>query len=237
MKKTPLSKEYTAEYYLTDCDGFREFSKGELGARHKKALAYLKVKPSEKILDIGCGRGELVKECNRLGAWTMGIDYSIAAVRISRDTAKSGVIIAASATYLPFSEETFDKVTLLDVVEHLDSFDLSACFEEIHRVLRKEGILLISTPNTFRKLVRWWDRLSFRPEQLSLLSPKLVYYLHTMHVNEHNPISLKRILLKNGFRGKIKFWFPEVAYLPFWRTIVYRVFFFCGSIWCVARKR
>jgi len=237
VRKTPPPEEYTTEYYLTDCEGFRDFSSGGISARHKKVLAYLEVKPQQRVIDIGCGRGELVRECNRLGAWAIGIDYSPAAVRISHHTAKQGVIITASATHLPFRGGTFDKVILIDVVEHLDKSDLCVCLGEINRVLRRGGVLLIETPNTWRKLVGWWSRFTFRPEQLALFSAKSLYYVQTMHVNEQNPLSLKRILHQNGFSSKIRFHFPEIAYLSFWKTTIYRIFFLCGPIWCRARKK
>lgn len=234
MRKTPLPEEYTREYYLNACEGFREFQMGKLSPRHRIVLKYLNVKPVERVLDIGCGRGELVRESERLGAYAVGIDYSPAAIKLSRD---SGATIAANATYLPFTDETFDKVALIDVVEHLDQHDFNACLMEISRVLKTGGILLIETPNRLRRLIRWWDRLVFQPQLLTLLSPELPYYLRTMHVNEQSPFSLRRTLSQNGFRCKIRFWFPEIAGLPFWKTIGYRLFFFCGPMLFLAWQK
>lgn len=239
MRKTPPPEEYTLEYYLNACEGFWEFQRGEeFSPRHRIALQYLNIKPGERVLDIGCGRGELVKEINRLGAYAAGIDYSPASMRLSRD---SGAALAASATHLPFPTATFDKVTLIDVVEHLDQHDLCVCLREIKRVLKSEGILFIETPNTLRRLVRWWDRVVFEPEWLaewlSQFTPKVTRYFQTMHVNEQSPFSLRRTLSQNGFRCKIRFWFPEIEGLPFWKTLGYRLLFFCGPMLCLAWKK
>jgi ubiquinone/menaquinone biosynthesis C-methylase UbiE len=55
--------------------------------------------------------------------------------------------ICADAHYLPFKGKIFDKVCMYEVIEHVES-PLS-CLKEIHRVLKKNGILEVSTPNVF----------------------------------------------------------------------------------------
>jgi len=48
---------------------------------------------------------------------------------------------------MPFDNEQFDVVLLIEVVEHLRSDILDATLREIHRVMRPGGVLLITTPN------------------------------------------------------------------------------------------
>jgi len=55
--------------------------------------------------------------------------------------------ICADAHHLPFKGKIFDKVCMYEVIEHVES-PLS-CLKEIHRVLKKNGILEVSTPNVF----------------------------------------------------------------------------------------
>ena len=55
--------------------------------------------------------------------------------------------ICADAHRLPFKEKIFDKVCMYEVIEHLENPLL--CLKEIYRVLRKNGILEVSTPNVF----------------------------------------------------------------------------------------
>src|SRR5450432_2646134 len=79
---------YTEKYFLTACEGYNEFiaSEGEhLSRRLDAAFALATVKPGMKVLDIGCGRGEILRHCAQLGADAFGIDYAVVAVQLSQD--------------------------------------------------------------------------------------------------------------------------------------------------------
>ena len=57
---------YTKEYFLHACEGYEEFSEtqGErLSRRLSAALAVAAVTPGMKVLDVGCGRGEILRHC------------------------------------------------------------------------------------------------------------------------------------------------------------------------------
>ncbi len=79
---------YTEEYFLTACEGYNEFiaTEGEhLSRRLKAAFALAAVEPGMKVLDIGCGRGEILRHCANLGADAYGIDYAAVAVNMSQE--------------------------------------------------------------------------------------------------------------------------------------------------------
>jgi hypothetical protein len=102
-KRTPTPNEYTEEYFLTNCGGFKEYLKGEIPLRHMRALEYLQVNRGEAILDTGCRRREFLRTCDKKGAIAIGIDYSPAAVKISgRGNDANVVLIQANATALTF---------------------------------------------------------------------------------------------------------------------------------------
>src|SRR5260370_36299809 len=74
---------YTEEYFLNACEGYEEFSEthGErLSRRLSAAFAVAAVQPGMKVLDVGCGRGEILRHCARLGADAFGVDYAPVAV-------------------------------------------------------------------------------------------------------------------------------------------------------------
>jgi len=54
---------------------------------------------------------------------------------------------------LPFQDETFDFVTLLNIIEHVEELDFT--LKEIYRVLKKGGVFLLATPNA----TSWYNRL------------------------------------------------------------------------------
>src|SRR3990172_1763304 len=81
---------YTEDYFLTACEGYEEFveSHGEhLSRRLTAAFDVASVEPGMRVLDVGCGRGEILRHCAQLGARAHGIDYADVAARISRDVA------------------------------------------------------------------------------------------------------------------------------------------------------
>lgn len=94
-----------------------------------------------RILDVGCGTGANLEMLKKYGA-SEGVDVSDDALEFCR---KKGLKVHKGlAEELPFADETFDLVTALDVVEHLD--DDVAGLAEMHRILKKGGKTLIFVP-------------------------------------------------------------------------------------------
>lgn len=86
-----------------------------------------------KILELGPG-------LHRSGDTTVAIDKSPdSQAEIIRDFAKRGI---------PFEDNTFDEVRCYDVIEHIEEYqDLIFTFNEIHRVLKNDGVFHFTTPN------------------------------------------------------------------------------------------
>ncbi len=94
-----------------------------------------------KILDVGCGTGANLEMLSQFGD-SEGVDVSDDAIEFCR---KKGLTVHKGlAERLPFEDESFDFVTALDVVEHLD--DDIAGLGEMLRVLKKGGETLIFVP-------------------------------------------------------------------------------------------
>lgn len=105
-----------------------------------------------RALDLGCGTGLNLEHLQRYAQVT-GTDYYEEALdfclaRGYRDLCK------ADAAFLPFKEQYFDIVTALDVIEHLDD-DLTA-LQELYRVVRPGGLLIVSVP-AYKFLWTYWD--------------------------------------------------------------------------------
>ena len=94
-----------------------------------------------RILDVGCGTGANLEMLSEYGQ-AEGVDISDEALEFCR---KKGLnVTKGSAENLPHEDETFDLVTGLDVIEHLD--DDVAGLSEMYRVLRPGGKILIFVP-------------------------------------------------------------------------------------------
>ncbi len=94
-----------------------------------------------KILDVGCGTGANLEMLANFGE-SEGVDVSDDALEFCK--AKGLKAHKGLAEKLPFEDESFDIVTALDVVEHLD--DDIAGLKEMHRVLKTGGRTLIFVP-------------------------------------------------------------------------------------------
>lgn len=95
-----------------------------------------------RILDVGCGTGANLEMLAQFGE-TEGVDVSEDALAFCRARGLSDVKLGA-AEQLPYADASFDLVTALDVVEHLD--DDAAGLSEMRRVLRPGGRALLFVP-------------------------------------------------------------------------------------------
>ena len=94
------------------------------------------------ILDVGCGTGANLEMLAQFGA-AEGVDLSAEALSFCQERGLRNVK-QGEAEALPYDAESFDLVTGLDVVEHLD--DDLAGLKEMRRVLRRGGRALLFVP-------------------------------------------------------------------------------------------
>jgi len=255
---------YTPDYFLGACEGYEEYlaTQGEhLSRRLAAAFRVAGVAQGMQVLDVGCGRGEILRHCARIGADAYGIDYAAAAVHLSRAVAQAERhapgrigVYQADAKHLPFPDSAFDRVLLFDVVEHLYPWELRQALAEVHRVLKPGGRIIIHTaPNRWYdayayplvRLVRTWmgegERYPANPRALNVAVNVEV------HVNEQDPLSLRQALRQASFR-RIQVWLDSPPQQrqegPILTALRYVAFhwppfrwFFEREVFAVAQKR
>lgn len=128
---------------------------------------YLEVRPEDRVLEIGCGSGALLR---RLPA---KVRYGVEPAASLLDTSREFQGIIAAAENLPFADEAFDLVFFKHALHHVT--DKRRAFDEAVRVTRKGGRVAFIEPNAVhphRRLVARPDGFFRRNRILSrLLSP------------------------------------------------------------------
>lgn len=102
---------------------------------------------AKKILDIGCGSGDLLCAFKSLGLQVKGVDISSKAIKIAGEKVDQVNVYACDVAKerLPFKGKFFDIVTAVEVVEHLSCE--TNFFKEAFRVLKPGGLFFMTTPN------------------------------------------------------------------------------------------
>lgn len=103
---------------------------------------FFKNKSGLKILDVGCGTGAVIEYLRFKNQQAMGIDASSIAVDYCRQ--KNLPVEKSEAHKTKFSEEVFDVVLALDLLEHLENPE--EAIKEMKRILKQGGLLIITVP-------------------------------------------------------------------------------------------
>ncbi len=139
--------------------------------------------PTGRLLEIGCGRGDLLRVASEAGYEADGCDL------VTSESVSLGVTVRATAFRgAGYPSALFDVVITRNTIEHL--FDPAAELAEIRRVLRPGGRLYIKVPNVdfehgIRCLAVFGKLRAFHPP---------------WHLNHFSARTLERFLWRGGFR-------------------------------------
>lgn len=140
-----------------------------------------------RILDVGCGTGLNAAQLTRHGHDVFGIDVSPVAIEKLRAQGIKGSVVDIEANPLPLPENAFDLVYASEVIEHC--VDTARFLRNLRRVLKQDGTLLLSTPNS----AFWVYRT------LGLLGYAASEYQHPGHVRFFSKRSLAAAIEACGF--------------------------------------
>jgi SAM-dependent methyltransferase len=119
---------------------------------------------NKKLLEIGCGTGYVLSGLSSSTDFQLsGSDIHVEGLKYAKERVPSAEFIQMDATAMPFKNE-FDAIGAFDVIEHISEDELA--LKNIHRSLRKNGVLYISVP---QYMFMWSsiDEISFHKRRYS----------------------------------------------------------------------
>ena len=118
----------------------------DLWSEHLARYAFARLYAAGKhVLDAGCGTGYGSSELGSSAAGVTSFDVAPEALEYARAHFNIPRFVRAACAAMPFAERSFDLVVAFEVIEHLQ--DYRAFLAECARVLKNEGLLIVSSPN------------------------------------------------------------------------------------------
>ena len=119
-------------------------------ARIEESAALLAIGPGQRVLDAGCGSGLMAARAVEAGAAeVLGVDANPEAIEFARSTYAHPAVHfrAGLVDQLDFAPGSFDRISFLEVIEHVGRPQGAAVLVAFHRFLAPGGRLVVSTPN------------------------------------------------------------------------------------------
>lgn len=135
----------------TDRDDSFTWHRYDEGCRWRHVAGAL-ARHDERVLDLGAGNGAIELAFLRGGWRIISVDrgWNPDVVALERVTGQRLHRVVADAAMLPFAPNSFGTILCLETLEHLP--DATRAGEEMHRVLKPEGVALVTTPPRVRYL-------------------------------------------------------------------------------------
>lgn len=156
---------------------------------HKKFLSLYPTFPEgTKILDVGCGRGELLQELRKRGCECWGVDFDELTIRAAKERLRLQNLFSMDLIEFLGKKDLpeFDIITSFEVIEHLD--DPLSFLQGIKKHLKKSGKIILSTPSRERLMPDEysWDfpptHLSrWNEEAIATLAKKINFEISSVH--------------------------------------------------------
>lgn len=173
-----------------------------LKRRARKIIEELDLKKEEKVLEVGCGNGYYLSLLNRLD-----LDLNLTGIDIDEPALKDAAkfignnkvkLILADGSKIPFPVNSFDKVVISEVIEHVD--DEGVVLKEAYRVLKKGGVLTLTTCNIYYPFL--WDPVNWILQHFFNTHIKSGFWagIWNQHTRMYKKEKVESLLKQAGFK-------------------------------------
>jgi protein-L-isoaspartate(D-aspartate) O-methyltransferase len=148
-KASELSKKWGFDYWDGDrriCYGGYKYMEGRWEKVARAMAEKYNLKPGDKILDVGCGKGFLLYDFTKVvpGLEIHGLDISEYAIQNAKEEIKPQLQVG-NATSLPYPDNYFDLVISITTLHNLYNFELQKALTEIERVGKKNKYICVES--------------------------------------------------------------------------------------------
>ncbi|MES2122573.1 MAG: class I SAM-dependent methyltransferase [Chlamydiota bacterium] len=148
-KAAELAKKWDFDYWDGDrriCYGGYRYMEGRWEIVAKALADHYGLKPGDKILDVGCGKGFLLYDFTKVvpGLEIWGIDVSDYAIANAKEEIKDRLQVG-NAVALPYPDDFFDLVISINALHTLHNYDLENALREIERVGKKDKYICVES--------------------------------------------------------------------------------------------
>jgi len=160
-EKAIIAKRFDYEFF----DGDREHGYGGLkydgrwAKVAEKFIEHYNIKPGDRILDVGCAKGFMLYEIQKLvpDVEIYGFDISEYAIENAKEEVKHLLYVGDASDSLPFDDNFFDFVFSINTLHNLYIYDFIKAVSEIERVSKQAYIVVESYRNEYEKtnLFNW----------------------------------------------------------------------------------
>jgi SAM-dependent methyltransferase len=180
------------------------------------------VNDGDLVLDLGCGEGRhVINAYLQANIVALGVDLSLRDLTTARlrfapfalankeDTAEDSSnnhvvkhfhLQQADAACLPFGDASIDKIICSEVLEHIENYQ--DVLREINRVLKPNGMLVVSVPRAWPEKICWWLSAAYHQNAGG-------------HIRIFNANKLRADIEVRGFIFTARHW-AHALHVPFW---------------------
>ncbi len=205
-----LRDYYGASYCAHQEDTVRDALPDWLKLNRKAVVE--KLQSRGRVLDVGCGRGQVLAELQQSGWEVYGIEPSSHACHMARELLKTDTIWEGDALDAPWPPGSFDVVTFWHVLEHVP--DPLKVMKRVREWLKEDGVVVLNCPNyaspTRALFGAHWDLLKV-----------------PTHFFHFTPATLRALLEQSGFQGmkNVKRWADPFTDMSHLKSTVFKA---CG---------